>query len=60
MQTTDLLIAFMLFVAFLLSGCSAKEVPVFMVPEGTQAGDLPGLNDSEFQPPDSKAKYAAE
>lgn len=60
MQTTDLLIAFMLFVAFLISGCRVKEFPVFVVPDGTQVGDLTGLKDCEFQPPDGKTKYAAE
>jgi hypothetical protein len=60
MQTTDLLIAFMLLVAFLLSGCSAKEVPVSVVTDGAQAGDLNGSNDCELQPPDSKTEYATE
>ncbi|HEX6302912.1 MAG TPA: alpha/beta hydrolase [Anaerolineales bacterium] len=60
MKTTKLLIAFLLFVTLLLAGCSTKEAPVLEVPKGAQAGDLVGLEDCEYQPNGSKAKYAAE
>ena len=40
MNTTNLLIAFMLFMAFLLAGCSPKEASVFEALEDAQAGDL--------------------
>src|SRR5512139_3698601 len=35
-----LLIAFGLFAVLLLAGCSSKEAPILVVPEGAQAGDL--------------------
>lgn len=60
MNTTNLLVAFMLFIAFLLTGCSPREASIFEVPEGAQAGDLVGLKECEYQPSGSKAKYAAE
>ena len=40
MDTTNLLIAFLLFIAFLLMGCSVKESPILELPEGAPAGDL--------------------
>ena len=50
MQTTNLLITFLLFIALLLMGCSAQEAPIFEVPDGAQAGNLTALKDCEFQP----------
>jgi pimeloyl-ACP methyl ester carboxylesterase len=60
MNTTNLLIAFLLFIALLLTGCSAQESPILELPEGAQAGDLTELNDCQFQPKGNKAQYAAE
>jgi pimeloyl-ACP methyl ester carboxylesterase len=60
MKTSTFLIALMLFAALLLIGCSTKEIPVPVVPDGAHAGDLLGLEDCEFQPADSETKYAAE
>ena len=60
MKTTNFLIAFLLFVALLLAGCSTREAPVLDVPEGAQAGDLVGFEACEFQSTTSKTKYAAE
>ena len=60
MNTTNLLIAFLLFIALLLTGCSVQESPILELPEGAQAGDLTGLKDCQFQPRGSKAQYAAE
>jgi hypothetical protein len=40
MDTTNLLIAFLLFIGLLLTECSVRETPIFEVPEDTQAVDL--------------------
>ena len=50
METSQLLIAFVLFVAFLLAGSNATESPVLEAPEGAPSGDLTRLKDREFQP----------
>jgi len=60
MKTKHFLIPLFLFAVPLLAGCGVKPTPVATVPEGAQIGDLTGLNDCEFQPQGSKAKYAAE
>ena len=48
------------FGAMLLVSCSSKDAPIPAVPEGARAGELIGLEACEFQPADSKTKYAAE
>jgi len=60
MKTNYILIALVLFAALLLAGCSPADAPAPVVPENAQAGELTGLNECEYQPAGSKAKYAAE
>lgn len=60
MNTTNLLIAFLLFIAFLLMGCSTQESPIFEVPEGAQAGDLTALQTCQFQSGSRGTQYDAE
>ena len=60
MNTTNLLIACILFVAFLLTGCDARNASVPVVTEAPDAGDLTGWKDCEFQAEGGKAQYAAE
>lgn len=60
MKTSHLLIARVLFAVLLLAGCSTREIPVPVVPDGAQAGELIGLKDCEYQPAGKKTKYAAE
>jgi hypothetical protein len=60
MNTTNLFIAFLLFIVLLLTECNVKESPIFEVPEGAQAGDLTGLKECKSKPELSKAQYAAE
>ena len=43
MKTNHLLITARAFCALLLAGCSAKDAPAPVVPEGAQAGELTGL-----------------
>lgn len=50
MNTTNLLIVFLLFIALLLMQCSAPESPIIEVPEGAQAVNPIRLKDYEFQP----------
>jgi pimeloyl-ACP methyl ester carboxylesterase len=59
MKTNHRLIALVLFGALLLISCSAKDNPVPVVP-GARAGELTGWKECEYQPADSKTKYAAE
>jgi hypothetical protein len=54
-DTTNLLIAFLLFIAFLLTGGSIKESPIFEVPEDPRADDPTRLKDCEFQPNGNKS-----
>jgi pimeloyl-ACP methyl ester carboxylesterase len=60
MKTNQFLIALVFFAALLLAGCGAKPAPVMAVSTGAQAGELIGLEECEYQPNGSKAKYAAE
>lgn len=60
MKTNHLLIALILFAAMMLASCSSRAAPGAQVPEGTQAGDLSGLEKCEFQPANSNTKYIAE
>lgn len=60
MKINRLLIAFVLFAALLLSGCSAKEAPVPVAPEGAPAGGMTPMEACEYRPADGKMKYAAE
>jgi pimeloyl-ACP methyl ester carboxylesterase len=60
MKTSHILIALVLIAAVLLAGCGSKETAPLAVPADTQAGELVGLKDCEFQPVDSKTKFAAE
>jgi len=59
MKTNHLLIALVL-CGWLLTACGVRETPVLAVPEGTQAGDLTGLKECEFQSEGSGTKDAAE
>jgi len=60
MKTNHLLIALVLLAALLLTGCGSKDIPVLVVPEGAQAGELTGMEACEYQPSGSKTKYAAD
>ncbi len=60
MNTANLLIAFMLLIALLLTGCGPRDVSIFEVPEEAQVGDLSALSDCQFQPKGSKIQYDAE
>lgn len=60
MKTSHLLIALVVFAALLLSGCAAAQAPGPVVPEGSQAGDMTGLEACQYQPDGSKETYAAE
>lgn len=53
-------VALALLAVLLLAGCGAKAAPVPVIPAGTQAGDLTGWNNCQFQPAGSKTDYAAE
>ena len=47
--------------AWLLTSCgSPKTAALVAVPKDAQAGNLTGLHDCEYQPADSKTKYAAQ
>jgi pimeloyl-ACP methyl ester carboxylesterase len=52
--------ALTLYGMLLLAGCKARVVPTPVVPEKAQAGELIDWAECEFQPADSKTKYAAE
>jgi len=58
MKTNHLLIVLGLFAALLLAGCSSKEAPIPVVPEGAQAGDMIDLKPCTYEA--SKIKYAAD
>ncbi|HET9912572.1 MAG TPA: hypothetical protein VFQ13_11825, partial [Anaerolineales bacterium] len=60
MKANHILIALVLFAALLLAGCGSREAAPLSVPAGSQAGQLVGLKDCEYQPVDSKTKIAAE
>lgn len=61
MNTNQFLIALLLLMALLLSGCSPKvSADAEIVVEDAQAGDLTELKDCEFQLQGSRTKYAAE
>lgn len=46
--------------AVLLVACGNAKSSIQVVPEGAQVGDLIGLDDCEYESPDSKIKYDAE
>jgi len=58
MKTNYLLIALGLISALLLAGCSSKEAPAPVVPEGAQAGDLIDLKPCTYEA--GKNKYSAD
>jgi pimeloyl-ACP methyl ester carboxylesterase len=61
MQANNLLVALLLFAAWLLAGCGPKETPdPIVVPDGAKAGELTGLKDCEFQNGSKKPAYSAE
>ena len=60
MKTNHLLITIVLFATLLLAGCGSKETAPLAVPAGAKAGEMVELKDCEFQPVDSKTKFAAE
>jgi pimeloyl-ACP methyl ester carboxylesterase len=53
-----LLIALGLFAVLLLAGCSSKDAPIPVVPEGAQAGDLIDLKPCTYEA--GKIKYSAD
>src|SRR5512135_1653349 len=61
MRAKQLLISCLVSAAALLTSCgSPRSATVVAVPENAQAGNLTGMHDCEYQPADSKTKYAAE
>jgi pimeloyl-ACP methyl ester carboxylesterase len=60
MKTNVSWIVFALISGLMIAGCSGGPAAAPTVPEGAQAGELIGLDACEFQPPGSKATYAAE
>ena len=60
MKTKNHLIALILFTVLMLAGCSSEDASVLVVPDGAQAGELTGWGACEFQPADSKTKFATE
>ena len=61
MKAKQLLISCLVLAAALLTSCGSPKSPtVVAVPGNAQAGNLTGLHDCEYQPADSKTKYAAE
>ena len=58
MKTNHLLIALGLFAVLLLAGCSSKDAPIPVVPEGAQAGDLIDLKPCTYEA--GKIKYSAD
>jgi pimeloyl-ACP methyl ester carboxylesterase len=60
MKINHVLITLVLFAAVLLVSCSSGAAPGAQVPDGTQAGELSGLEKCEFQPANSNTKYIAE
>ena len=60
MKTKFLWVAFVLFAALLLAGCSSDDAPSLEVPDGAQAGELTGMEACDYQPAGSRTKYAAE
>jgi pimeloyl-ACP methyl ester carboxylesterase len=53
-------IIFALMAGLMIAGCSTEAAAAPTVPEGARVGELIGLEDCEFQPPNSKANYDAE
>jgi hypothetical protein len=60
MKTNHPLIVLVLSAGLLISGCSTEAAAAPTVPEGARVGELIELEECEFQPPASKANYAAE
>jgi pimeloyl-ACP methyl ester carboxylesterase len=60
MKTKFLWIALVFLTALLLTGCSPKDAPAPVVPDGAQAGELTEMEACDFQPANSKTRYAAE
>lgn len=54
MKTNLLLIPLVLLTALLLVGCSAKDAPIPLVPEGAQAGDLVDLHPCTYEADDKE------
>lgn len=60
LKITGIWVLITLSVSLLITGCRSEEAAVPIVPEGAQAGELVNFKDCEYQPADSKVKYAAE
>ena len=58
MKTNHLLIALVLFAGLLFVGCSAKDAPAPVVPEGAQAGDLIDLKPCTYKA--GETEYSAD